>query len=242
MIDDIKKSVNSILYERTTSPLYGTFIVSWIIWNWKIVYLTLFISAEKLNINKIDYILSNFWDPHYLITYPLISTIIFLTVVPFMSNAAYWLALRFNKWKKDQKNQINLKQLLTLEQSMELREQILVQQEKFEKLLENKNLEIKQLTLMIENVEHRPAPIESVNQNSIKQEDELTKLAERIKNNPSELKEYESMLHYIQNGYKLNINSKFIALLESHDIIQTKGNGIYQFTQIGKKFHKLIYL
>lgn len=31
MLDDLKKSVSSILYERATSPLYGTFVITWVI-------------------------------------------------------------------------------------------------------------------------------------------------------------------------------------------------------------------
>ena len=35
---DVKKSLNSIINERISSPFYGTLILSWLIWNWK--YLT----------------------------------------------------------------------------------------------------------------------------------------------------------------------------------------------------------
>jgi hypothetical protein len=47
MQSEIKKSINSILFERLTSPLYGTLIISWLIWNWKIIYLTLFVDSEE---------------------------------------------------------------------------------------------------------------------------------------------------------------------------------------------------
>jgi len=66
MLDDIKKSLNEIIYERTTSPLYGTLIISWLIWNWRIVYLTFFISEKKITKNKIDFILSNYSDIHHI--------------------------------------------------------------------------------------------------------------------------------------------------------------------------------
>ena len=88
MIDELKKSLSAILYERTTSPFYGTLLISWLIWNWKIVYLTVFISESSINTDKINYIVSNFNDIHCLLIYPLISTIVLLTVVPFISNGA----------------------------------------------------------------------------------------------------------------------------------------------------------
>ena len=73
---------------------------------------------------------------------------------------------------------------------------------------------------------------------------ELNALAERVKNNPTEMIAYETTLQYVQGGYGLTesqkIGTKFINLLESHNIIQTKGNGIYQFTVTGRKFNKLM--
>ena len=52
------KSVNSILKERLTSPLFGTLIITWLVSNWEIVYVTLFVSEKYLKENRIDYIKS----------------------------------------------------------------------------------------------------------------------------------------------------------------------------------------
>ncbi len=135
-MEEIKKSFKSILYERTTSPFYGTFIISWLIWNWKIVYVTLFVSEKSIKTDKLSYLLNNHLiDELNLIVWPIISTIALLTIFPFITNGAYWLKLKFDKWKKDKKNEVELKQLLTLEQSIELREQIANQEERFEKIL-----------------------------------------------------------------------------------------------------------
>ena len=79
MINDLKSSINSILNERLVSPLFGTFIFSWAVWNWKIIYLTFFVSEKILKTDKITYILDNFYEEEVLYVYPLISTIILLT-------------------------------------------------------------------------------------------------------------------------------------------------------------------
>ncbi|WP_406845030.1 hypothetical protein [Flavobacterium soyae] len=145
MIDDLKKSFDQIIYERTTSPFYGSFIISWCLWNWKIIYLTFFVSQDK-----IDYIVTNFSAFKNIFIFPLLSSIFIITLVPFITNGAYWLSLKFNKWRVDQKNLVDGKQLLSIEQSIELREQISKQEERFAKLVEDKNLEIKQLNLQIQ--------------------------------------------------------------------------------------------
>lgn len=151
MLDDIRKSINSTLYERVSSPLYGTIIISWLIWNWEIVYLTLFINETRIGGTKIDYIIENYSNIHNLLTFPAISTLLLLTVMPFASNGAYYLSLVFKKWRTEKRNEVDNKQLLSIEKSIALREEIRNQEEKFDKLLEGKNEEIKILTQEVEN-------------------------------------------------------------------------------------------
>lgn len=142
MLTEFRKSIDSIFSERIASPFYGTLTISWLIWNWKIIYLTLFISENKITTDKINYIISNYSDIHILAYYPLLSTLLLLTLIPFLSNSAFWLSMTFNKWKIDQKNIIEKRQLLTLEQSINIREEIRNQEEKFEKLLQKKDEQI----------------------------------------------------------------------------------------------------
>lgn len=244
MIDELKKSLGAILYERTTSPFYGTLFISWLIWNWKIVYLTIFISESKINSDKINYITTNFNDIHCLLIYPLISTVVLLTIFPFISNGAFWLSLKFNKWKKDQKNAIEMKQLLTLEQSIELREQIVEQEKRFEKLLESKNQEINQLKAIVENSRNVTLTGSRSNNKSKIEQSELNALLEKFKNDSKGRNEYDKVIQYIQSGYTLSdsngVDSKLVAILESYDIIENKGAGKYVLTDMGKAFHRLM--
>lgn len=57
-VESIKKAVR----ERISSPLYGTFLIAWLLFNWKVAYLTIFVDGEILlelgQVNKLDYILS----------------------------------------------------------------------------------------------------------------------------------------------------------------------------------------
>jgi len=246
MINEIKKSFNEIIYERTTSPFYGTIIISWLIWNWRILYLTFFISEERIELNKIDYILANYSNTNHILVFPLLSTIALLTIIPFVSNGAFWLSLKFNKWKVDQKNIVDKKQLLSIEQSIELREEISKQEERFAKLVESKNLEITQLQLQIDEFKQKMSQDKLDNKLNDKESisDELKSLSERIKNNQSEMQQYEMALTLIQGGSPLtdrsDVSSKFITLLESYDIIENKVNGVYKITAKGKQFQKIM--
>lgn len=146
MIDEIKKSVNSVMYERVKSPLFGTFILSWVFWNWRIFYISFFVSEKSIP-NKLDFIHKYLYNHSHLIWYPAFSTFILITIVPFVNNGAYLLHIKFKKWRIDQRNEIEKKQLLTIEQSILLREQIKNQEDRFQTITSEKDNEIKILKL-----------------------------------------------------------------------------------------------
>lgn len=245
-MSEIKKSINAILYERFSSPLYGTLILSWLIWNWKIIYLTIFISEEKIEGNKIDYIISNYSDINNLIYFPLLSSLILLTAVPFVSNGAYWLNLKFNIWKSDKKNEVERKQLLTLEQSIQLRELIADQEKRFENILSDKNSEIQQLKLQMEERTKQNTVIDS--SQKIQSESSLKRIqnvTNKIKENPNLSKAFEIINYHIQGGYTglidtEGITTDILAFFESNDIIENKGKGMYGLTDMGKKVNKAL--
>jgi hypothetical protein len=242
MIANLKKSLSAILYERTSSPFYGTLIVSWLVWNWKIIYLTFFISEDKIELDKISYISENLSEINNLITYPLISTLILLTLIPFISNGAYWLNLKFENWKKDKKNEVEKKQLLTLEQSIEIREQLLNQENRFEKLLEDKNTEIKQLKTIIDESKVNTTESITPEQDNSKKSFDLEKVSKKIKDIDKDLTAYQKILEFMQSGYQISdrsdIPSKLITIMEINDIIKSSGSGRYSITEKGKELTK----
>lgn len=149
MFDEARKSINSILYERMTSPLYGTLIITWLIWNWKIVYLTLFVSEDQIEGDKITYIVHHYCDLWTLIYWPLISTVAIIVLIPFISNGAYWLTLKFNLWRHDQKIKIENNQVLSIEQSIELRTEMANMEARFKESLNSKDEQVKSLLAQI---------------------------------------------------------------------------------------------
>ena len=150
MTSEFRKSINSILFERVSSPLYGAFFFSWLVWNWEIIYLTLFISEESIGCTKIQYIQDYLLNIHTIFTLPAISTLILIVIVPFISNGAYWITLKFTQWRKNQKSSIEGKQLLTLERSIEIMKQINQKDREFDELIEKKNENEKNQNLLID--------------------------------------------------------------------------------------------
>ena len=114
MLKDLQKSVNSILHERVSSPLFGTFILTWLGWNWKIVLYIFTVSKTVSAEDRMDYILSRLNDTSHSIWYPILSTMMLLTVVPFISLGALWLKLWFDWQRNRLKNAMEGKQLLSI--------------------------------------------------------------------------------------------------------------------------------
>lgn len=157
MTPEIRKSVNATLYERTTSPLYGALITSWCIWNWKIIYLTLFVDKEQIfPFHKIDYILCNYWEVRYLFWYPLISTVALLTIIPLFAIWAYWLDLWFTEKKVKWKEHSERDRRFTKEQAAALMNDIADTEAKYTKRIESKDDDIslfqEQIRLLTEQI------------------------------------------------------------------------------------------
>lgn len=247
---EIKQSIKNILHERIASPLYGTIIVSWCIWNWKILYLSLFVSESKVQDTKIEYIQNHFLDYNVLITYPLLSTLFLLTLMPFLSNGAYWLSLKFNRWKGDKKNEIERKQLLTVEQSIQLRELIVDQEKRFENLLSDKNSEIEQLKLQLEaygnkNTESLNRGTSSTNTQNSASVKRIENLASKIRENSKLTKALNVINYHIQGGYAGlidadGVDTDVLAFFESNELIENKGKGMYSLTDIGRRLNNAL--
>lgn len=246
MISELRKSINSILFERVTSPFYGTLIASWAIWNWEIVYLTFFISEGKLNENKIDYIIHNYNNCHHLVTFPLLSTLILLTLMPFISNGAFWLQLKFNKWKIDKKNEIENKQLLTLEQSIAIRKELREKEKEFEDLLGQKEKSIESLKSEIIELENRlKSELKIIAQPNNNTPNTInTSGIEQLKQNSKALAVFESIVKSIKDtkDFPSNINEKlkeYFIVNEFIKEVETVTGGVYyELTNKGKEAYK----
>jgi hypothetical protein len=238
MIDEMKKSISSTLYERTTSPFYGAFIFSWLIWNWNLVYFMFFISEKSLNNNKLEHInthLINYWK---LIPLPLISTLFFTLLLPYLTNRIYSVHLKYKKWRNDEKIKIELKQVLTLEQSIELRQEILKLEEEFKKIIDRKNAEIEQLKFVVSEGNKM-----NIDDEIISKQKSLLEIAEIIKTTPYYLDDYYRILKNIQGGFAFQGHDpKLVSLLEANGIISKSKNGIYDFTKLGLEFQRIIDL
>lgn len=70
MLKKLLSSFTETANNRVNSSMYGPFIISWVLWNWKSIYVTFFVDQEKIfeltHKLKIEYILSEYrWLPWF---------------------------------------------------------------------------------------------------------------------------------------------------------------------------------
>ncbi|AWV97253.1 hypothetical protein [Arcticibacterium luteifluviistationis] len=243
MISELRKSISAILYERAISPLYGTFILSWLIWNWRIWYLTFFVDERILGQNKVKYIEREYLTWDFLAFYPIASTAVLLILVPFLANAAYRLGLKFQKTRTNDKNYFEDRQLLTSEQSRELKRELRSKDAEFENYETKSKLQIKELEEEI-----KALYIEMDNKKEIKEVNEEDNV---IKNTPSRTPTFEDLWHsgklndFIDRGKDLLMNNEIkkdripnvhIAIALGFLELYEHSNQYVVLTQKGKEF------
>jgi hypothetical protein len=146
MWPSVEKSFTDVLKERASSPFYGSFIISWLIWNWKIVYLTIFIDQDLIApVTKIQYIEQHYSWWVFVILLPLLSTFFLIAIVPYLANLCYRIYLHFEGkrralWEDSEKDRTISKDLY-----FELKEQFLTAQSKFNDEILNRETKIKVL-------------------------------------------------------------------------------------------------
>ncbi|MDB5155618.1 MAG: hypothetical protein JWR50_325 [Mucilaginibacter sp.] len=246
MFTELRKSVNYIIYERTTSPFWGSFIFSWLICNWKIVCTIFVVSEDRFTTTKTDFISQHLVDWKPLILYPFISTAILIVLFPLISNGAYWMTLIYSEWRLNKKNSVEKKQLLSLEASIALREVNRQLQENYRQTIEAKEADNSLLRLEIQELEKRlsePAQVLiskiSENENKSKfdiwgEEFEKFKTTEKYR-------EFDQLLIDLASNEIIQYyatNYEGLAYFSGIDLIE-KVNQRYALTEKGKYFSNL---
>ncbi|MEP7373198.1 MAG: hypothetical protein ABI675_07370 [Chitinophagaceae bacterium] len=150
---DIKKSISSVFEERVSSPFYGSFLFSWAVWNWKIIYLTVFVSSDLIEPhNKVDYIVNNYFNWYRLLLFPFFSSVFLVTAVPWFSNLLFKVSLYYEEKRRIEKEKRDSKKRLSIEESVVVKNELFEQVEKHQKQTSSKDKEIDNLKTQMEDL------------------------------------------------------------------------------------------
>lgn len=151
MLEESNRSVFEFLKDRTASPLFGAFIFSWAIWNYKLILALISYIPLEMKIAFIEGTLYTDWrwSVVYLFFGPLVTSLLFLFIYP------YPAALVFSFWRQKQKELRDIKlriedeALLTLEDSKRIRRQVISIQSDYEEQIRKNQEEIENLKVSL---------------------------------------------------------------------------------------------
>lgn len=166
MSRDIVNSIKATLYDRVSSPVYGTFIFVWLLSNWKVVYITLFADDNYLKMSRLDWIvayfskglnvfgwfeLSSFFTNAFL--FPLVYTAIILLWLPKLLKKIDKIILNHKKERKEQQQEIEKEILLSVADSTALRTKHSDLEENFKAEIDKYSEKEQDLKINVKNLE-----------------------------------------------------------------------------------------
>jgi len=145
MIDDLIKSTKDSIAERLASPLTGSFVVAWCVWNYKFLVILFSSAGLTQTFNLIDKIA--FSNPTDLLlkgaVYPLVSALLYVFVYPYPTRAVYEFTLLRQREKNLLRQKIENETPLTLEESRRIRTEFSLLERKYREVEDRLNSEIK---------------------------------------------------------------------------------------------------
>lgn len=126
MIDDIIKDFKASLYERTASPLFVTFIASWVVWNYKLLIVILSGAELDAKLAKLsESIPPDLYQQIFQFAVgPLIAAFAYLLLYPIPSRWIYRYWQSQQKKLKETRQQIEDETPLTREEARQIRMQM----------------------------------------------------------------------------------------------------------------------
>ncbi len=140
MLNEIQKSAAKSLFEKINSPFWGAFVLSWLVWNWQIWYITIFINDnllfEKEGVLKIELLnhlfSGEFWWA-WMMVFPFLSALFLSLIFPRLTNWIYKKDLDFQKEKIRARQKMEKELTENEVKIIEKKEQVLEKKEKIEK-------------------------------------------------------------------------------------------------------------
>jgi len=268
MFSESITSIKATLYERISSPLLGSYIISFLIWNYKLIILIFSKSNADVKINFInDTLYPQIIDYfNYWFLFPSLTTLFFIFIYPIPAKFVYEHTQTKKAELKKIKQNIEDESLLTKKESYNLKRKIINLEYELDDLITRKNNEIKELKAMIDNynnsnettgVDNKEPQTSITDNNKYFNEGTIDFITRKYFNGKSgEVSKY--LLDIIEkndttlrldlfhdNKYEDFLIDHSLDILLEHDLIRIRileGDEYYKITPNGRKvLYKLLY-
>lgn len=164
MLGETLKGAGQQIWERITSPLSSTLVLSWIVWNYRVILAILSdldINAKFVVLNELTNLSCN---ATRLIWGPLVTTLVLIFFYPFPARFVYWF------WRKQQhalratRQRIEGETLLTTEESRRILTATYETERQYQTEIDRREAEIRRLKDLLKPMDRRPPENDSTNE------------------------------------------------------------------------------
>lgn len=248
MFDELSKSLKSVLYERVSSPLLGSIAFFWISFNWKPVLY--FLLSEDSVENRILHISKNYASFDVNVLFPVVLGGVLSVIYPIISFVPFWISEKIKHAQRNIKQKFSLSQLLTLEQSISLRKELVTKEKRIKSIISDGQTlrselerQIKDLTDENTDLYHRLSELDIIDPDADPREVVLSAIEKKVLSSHTGMKEGYVQVAPDLSGYlEETIENVELALHSLHrrgflyeDHEMEDGPG-YSLTKLGRKY------
>ena len=253
MFKELSTSIKANLYERITSPLFGSIAISWLYFNWQsIVFMAM--SDQKIEA-KLKVFTEQYSDVHINFTYPIVFGSLVALLYPIIAYVPFWVWEKVQHAQRNLKQSLSMSQQLTVEQSLLLRNELVDKEKQIKSIVSENQDTVRTLksnisTLTKENSElyYKLSELTPPDPKADPSKIELTETEYQILNAHTGLKEgHVQIAPDISTNLGLEIENVTIALkqLEAQkfikfngDVEDDNGNDVpgYILDELGRKY------
>ena len=144
MLEEFEKSVKATLYDRLASPLIGSYVTAWCIFNYKVILIIFSDLQYTQKSEYIDALFAPWWNYPVRYGFPLLWSAFYILFYPWISKKVFRIWQQYIKDKRDIKNKIEGSRLLTLAESEAIRTEYLQSENKLAELMQNNQKELQE--------------------------------------------------------------------------------------------------
>lgn len=227
---DLIDSIRLQVYERMSSPLFGSFVIAWIGWNHRLLAVLFSSLPIKERFEFIDLRLyASGWDAWSKgFVYPLLSTVAFILLYPYPAKFFYGYWQTRQRELKALRDKIEGDTLLTMAESQEIRLMLLKAKTEYRETIRQHVEEIEALKKVIEN-SARPSKPKSDSTSSppkVTLSEGATAAIEVIARSEDGTIEKHKFIKSFPKSSPVRVQSHLDELLKLNLVHETRQNGI----------------
>lgn len=164
-MEDLFSSIKQVISERLASPLVGSFVVAWILWNYRFLVILLSDASVTQTFKMIESIaFPNTWTLVFRgVFLPLTAALLYVFAYPYPARFVYAFTLKQKMAGNKLKQQIEEETLLSLKESRRIRGEYAQLDRKNQETIDRLNSEISRLSDALEQTQEPPKDGNNVN-------------------------------------------------------------------------------